>query len=238
MALKPNLPAISQKPPILVSFSGMDGSGKSTNIASLIAALEAAGNRVKLVRFWDNVVVFPRFRSKVTAAVFRGETGIGSPEKPVERRDKNLRPWYATLGRSVLYLFDAVNLRWVARRALKSKPDVVIFDRYLFDQLTTLPLEYGAARAYAKFLYSLVPHPDLAYLLDADPEAAFKRKPEYPLNFLWQYRRSYNQVNDLLGSMTVIPPLPLEEARQRVAFEAAKAGIRLQTSPHPAPANA
>ena len=61
----------------------MDGSGKSTNIASLIAALEAAGYRVTLVTFWDNVVVLPRFRSNVTAAVFQGETGIGSPEKPV-----------------------------------------------------------------------------------------------------------------------------------------------------------
>jgi hypothetical protein len=216
----------------------MDGSGKSTNIAGLIADLEAAGNKVTVVTFWDNVVVFPRFRSNVTAAVFQGETGIGSPENPVQRRDKNLRPWYATLGRSVLYLFDAFNLRRVVRHAFRSRPDVVVFDRYLFDQLTTLPLEYGVARAYAKFLYHLVPHPDLAYLLDADPEVAFQRKPEYPLDFLRQYQRSYRQVNDLLGSMTVIPPLPLEEARQRVALEAAKAGVQLQISPQPAPASA
>jgi hypothetical protein len=216
----------------------MDGSGKSTNIASLLAALEAAGGRVKLVTFWDNVVVFPRFRSKVTAAIFQGESGIASPDKPVQRRDKNLRPWYATLGRSVLYLFDAIHLRWVVRSAFASGPDVVIFDRYLFDQLTTLPLEHGLVRTYARFLYSLVPHPDLAYLLDADPEAAFRRKPEYPLDFLWQYRRSYARVNDLLGSMTVIPPLPLEEARQRVAREAANAGMRLQTPPQTSPASA
>jgi len=235
---KPILPANSTKRPLLISFSGMDGSGKSTNIAGLIAALEAAGKRVKLVTFWDNVVVFPGFRSNVTAAVFQGETGIGSPEKPVRRRDKNLRPWYATLGRSFLYLFDAFSLRRVVRHAFESQPDVVVFDRYLFDQLTTLPLKYGVARAYAKFLYGLVPHPDLAYLLDADPEAAFKRKPEYPLDFLRQYRRSYSQVNDLLGSMTVIPPLPLEEARRRVALEAVKAGIQLQMSPQPAPAKA
>jgi thymidylate kinase len=223
---------------MLISFSGMDGSGKSTNIANLRAALEAAGNRVELVTFWDNVVVFPRFRSKVTATVFQGETGIGSPEKPVQRRDKNLRPWYATLGRCVLYLFDAVHLRSVVKRAFSSKPDVVIFDRYLFDQLTTLPLERGVARLYARFLYGMVPHPDLAYLLDADPEAAFARKPEYALEFLWQYRRSYTQVNDLLGGMTVIPPLPLVEAKQRVVSEAAKAGARLEPVAEISPANA
>jgi thymidylate kinase len=223
---------------MLISFSGMDGSGKSTNIASLQAALEASGNRVKLVTFWDNVVVLPGFRSKVTATVFQGETGIGAPHRPVHRRDKNLRPWYATLGRCVLYLFDALHLRRVVGRAFADHPDVVIFDRYLFDQLTTLPLERSAGRLYARFLYRLVPHPDLAYLLDADPESAFRRKPEYPLDFLWQYRRSYQQVNDLLGSMTVIPPSSLEDARQRVAQVAAQAGMRLQIGSAPSPASA
>ena len=188
--------------------------------------------------FWDNVVVLRGFRSKVTATVFQGETGIGAPDRPVHRRDKNLRPWYATLGRCVLYLFDALHLRRVVGHAFADHPDVVIFDRYLFDQLTTLPLERSAGRLYARFLYSLVPHPDLAYLLDADPEAAFKRKPEYPLDFLWQYRRSYQQVNDLLGAMTVIPPLSLEDARQRVAQVAAQAGMRLQIAAAPSPASA
>jgi thymidylate kinase len=224
--------------PVLISFSGMDGSGKSTNISSLRVALEAAGNRVNLVTFWDNVVVLPRFRSKITAMVFRGETGVGSPERPVQRRDKNLRPWYATLGRYGLYFLDAVNLRRIVRRTFSSNPDVVIFDRYLFDQLTTLPLEQSLARRYARFLYRLVPHPDIAYLLDADPQAAFKRKPEYPLDFLCQNQRSYQQVNDLLHCMTVIPPLSLDEARHRVALLAADAGIRLEIVSATSPADA
>ncbi len=223
---------------MLITFSGMDGSGKSTNIASLEQALRAAGNRVKLVTFWDNVVVFPRFRSKVTAAVFHGETGIGAPDQPVRRRDKNLRPWYATLGRCVLYFFDALNLRLVVKRAFDANPEIVIFDRYLFDQLTTLPLDNRLARGYARFLFSLVPRPDLAFLLDADPEAAFRRKPEYPVEFLHQYRRSYAQVNDLLGDMVVIPPLPLEEAGRRIASEAERAGIRLQQTSATQPVNA
>ncbi len=209
----------------------MDGSGKSTNIATLRAALEAAGNRVTLVTFWDNVVVFPRFRAKVTTAVFQGEAGIGSPERPVQRRDKNIRPWYATLGRCVLYFFDCVHLKSVVKKAYASRPDVVIFDRYLFDQLTTLPLRRRVARLYARFLYGLVPHPKLAFLLDADPEAAFARKPEYPLDFLRQYRASYTQVSDLLGCMTIIPPSSLEEARIRILEEAGKAGAALET-PH------
>jgi thymidylate kinase len=142
------------------------------------------------------------------------------------------------LGRCILYFFDSLHLRWVVKRAYDGNTDIVIFDRYLFDQLTTLPLQNKFARAYAQFLFGLVPRPDLAFLLDADPEAAFRRKPEYPVEFLRQYRRSYAQVNDLLGGMVVIPPVPLEEAGRRIAMEAARAGIRVQEQSDAQPVSA
>ena len=43
--------------PLLISFSGVDGSGKSTQIDSLRSALHAAGLKTTLLAFWDNVVV-------------------------------------------------------------------------------------------------------------------------------------------------------------------------------------
>jgi hypothetical protein len=74
-------------------------------------------------------------------------------------------------------------------------------------------------RVYARLLCKLVPRPDIAYLLDADPEAAFIRKPEYPLEFLKQYRRSYLLVRELVGGITLIHALPLEDAARKVAEE-------------------
>ena len=38
----------------LVSFSGIDGSGKSTQIDALRAQLEIDGQRVLLIWFWDD----------------------------------------------------------------------------------------------------------------------------------------------------------------------------------------
>jgi hypothetical protein len=147
--------------------------------------------------------------------LFRGETGVGAPERPVQRCDKNLHPWYATLGRCVFFLLDAIHLRWLAKQMLCSEADVVIFDRYFYDQLAILPIQRNAVRIYARVLCKLVPRPDIAYLLDADPEAAFIRKPEYPLEFLKQYRRSYLLVRELVGGITLIHALPLEDAARR-----------------------
>jgi thymidylate kinase len=116
-----------------------------------------------------------------------------------------------------LFLLDAIHLRWLAKQMLSCEADVVVFDRYLYDQLAILPIQQKAVRIYARLLCRLVPRPDIAYLLDADPEAAFIRKPEYPLEFLKQYRRSYFLVSELVEGITLIDALPLEEASRRVA---------------------
>jgi thymidylate kinase len=215
----------SRSRPLLVTFSGIDGSGKSSSIATLTAWLTSAGLRVRQATFWDDVVVLPRLREKLTRQLFRGEKGVGTPERPVQRRDKNFHPWYVSFLRCVLFLLDAIHLRWLAKRMLSSEADAIIFDRYLYDQLAILPIQQKAVRIYARLLCRLVPQPDIAYLLDADPEAAFIRKPEYPLEFLKQYRRSYLQVSELVGGITLIHAIPLEEAGRRIADEFMRVGI-------------
>lgn len=202
---------------MLISFSGVDGSGKSTQIDNLRSALQAAGLTTSLFAFWDNVVVGVRYREGFVHKVYKSERGIGAPGKPVNRRDKNMRGWHLTLARHFLYLMDALNLRRVvAREKRKSGVDVVILDRYIFDELSNLNLANPLSRRFVKFVQAIVPKPDIAYLLDADPVAAYARKPEYPVEFMKKCRRAYFELAELLGTMTVIPALSLPEAKATV----------------------
>jgi thymidylate kinase len=202
--------------PILVSFSGMDGCGKTTQIQNLRALLAALGMSQRLVTFWDDVVVLSRYREGFVHVVYGSERGIGSPERPVNRRDKNVRAWYLTLLRHLLYLLDAIHLSLIVWRARRSPCDVVIFDRYIYDEWANLPLNHSLTRLYLLVMKMIVPQPDLALLLDADPDEARARKPEYPLEFLHKCRRAYFELAHILSNITAVPPLPLPDAKQEV----------------------
>ncbi len=204
------------KKSIIVSFSGLDGAGKTTQITGLREAAAGLGLDSDLITFWDDVVVGTRYRQGFVHKVFKSEEGVGVPGQPVERRDKNVRVGYLTLMRHLLYLADAVHLRMVLWRARRAPARIIIMDRYIYDELTNLPLENHLSMAYAVLLASIAPRPELAILLDADPELARARKPEYSVAFMRQSRRSYYRLAQRLGTMTLIPPLDLTEAKRAV----------------------
>ncbi|MGE0406665.1 MAG: dTMP kinase [Candidatus Korobacteraceae bacterium] len=200
--------------PLLVTFSGLDGSGKSTQIENLRVFLEAQGLRTRVLTFWDNVVVLAPLREGFVHTVLGSERGIGNPGRPVNRRDKNVRAWYLTAMRHILYLLDAASARWVLWR--NRGTDVIILDRYLYDQVVNLPLASSFTAGFIRFLTRLAPTPDIAYLLDADPDAARARKPEYPVDFLQKARMSYYRLAAMLRNLTLVPPLPVEPACRAV----------------------
>ncbi len=203
----------------IVSFSGIDGAGKSTQISALENWLRETGHTTKLLTFWDDIVVASHLRETMSHAAFKGDTGVGSPEKPLERRDKNVTSWPVVAMRFFLYFADAINLCRKVAVVRKSNFDVLIFDRYIYDELANLPLQRWPARAFLWMVLKIVPRPDVAYIVDADPEAARARKPEYPLEFLRSNRNAYLALARFSHDITVIEPLSIDAAKIKVQQE-------------------
>jgi thymidylate kinase len=210
---------------ILVSFSGVDGAGKTTQIKALQRHLTKTGSRVLLFSFWDDVVVLRCTREELGHSIFGGDRGVGRPDKPLRRKDKNVRSWYMTIARFVFYSLDTMRMNLVVAKARKSTSDVVIFDRYIYDEFANLLPCGWITRTYMLLLLRCTPKPDIAYLLDADPEVARARKPEYPVGFLKRNRESYLALSELAG-MTIISPLPVLEVSQKVMEEIQKQPCR------------
>jgi thymidylate kinase len=201
---------------MLITFSGLDGSGKSTQISALQHYLEQRGRRVITLAFWDDVVVGKSWREGFVHKVYKSEKGVGAPGKPVERRDKNVRKWYLAVARHLLYTLDTLNLMLVAGHAARSGADAVIMDRYIYDELANLPLRNPLTQLFVRIVHAVAPRPDVAFLLDVDVDAARARKPEYPIEFMTQCRTAYFELERMLGTITVVPPLTLNEMTTEV----------------------
>lgn len=204
---------------LIISFSGIDGAGKSTQITRLSEALEANDCRVAIITFWDDVVALKRFREEAGHKVFKGDRGIGSPEAPISRRDKNVQSPVLTLIRMVLYFIDAISLRKVLRKFQREQQrdaaDVIIFDRYLYDELANIKADNVLTRLYLRTLLRMTPKPEAAFVLDVVPEVAFARKPEYPLEFLHSNRNAYLDLARR-SAMIVIPPSTIDQAHTEI----------------------
>ena len=106
--------------------------------------------------------------------------------------------------------------------ARKSDADVVIFDRYIYDELANLPLNRKCAIWFVRLVLKFVPSPDIAYLIDADPVAAQARKPEYPLEFVRRNREAYLALARLSGVITIVGPDSIAAMKTRIWNETAQ----------------
>lgn len=199
-----------------ISFSGIDGAGKSTQIRRFCATVEQGGWRYSLISYWDDVARFTKLRESASHSIFKGDKGVGSPSAPVNRRDKNVHSWLMTVLRLWFYLADAIATRAFVEKARRSEVDVVIFDRFIYDELANLNLANPVVCAYVRIVARFVPKPHISFLLDAEPAEARARKPEYPLEFLEFNRNSYLALSKLISGITIVPPMQICDVEQAV----------------------
>jgi thymidylate kinase len=190
---------------MIVSFSGLDGAGKTTQISRLRDYLASRGAEVYSLTMYDQVSFSGRLqewraRAKRVGAGPAPAPRLASPrDRAGFRQDKNVFSWSLLFLRMAVYVFDAVTLRRRLASA-RGRYDVITCDRFIYDSLANLLSLKNRwwVRAYVRGMLALAPKPDVAVLLDVAPEEAFGRKPEYPLDYAGLRSEAYRAVFSML----------------------------------------
>jgi len=208
---------------LLVTVSGMDGSGKSTTAEALRAGLEQSGRPVTKVwgRFAGDIEVLDPVASAVKA-VLGSRPSIGGPVSA--REQERAGPRTADQGRR-----GPVAWTWVAfiavvrarrlHRATRPRRHAVavVCDRWLPDAVVDMELRYGRHRT-AELLMSLVAaRPDLAILLDIDHATAYERNPEDQAR--WVLEDMERRYSEAAGRWEMVP-IDARQAPDKVVDQA------------------
>ncbi len=209
----------------VVSLSGIDGSGKTSQAAALRATLERLGYETETV--WTRLSYNPSLElvAYPVKAVIRFARRLPRTDEPAADPAKEVRRRSAVLSHgwaAVVAVANGITQRRETRRHLR-KGRVVICDRYSLDSAVHLRYRYGEHRRFrlqAALVRALSPRPVRAFLLDVPAETGFSRKAEqYDLGQLTRQVRLYREEHDRLGVHRLDGERPREELCAEIARE-------------------
>lgn len=227
----------------LVSFSGLDGAGKTTQVEALSATLEQLGfevtvewTRLEWTTLWENRalgwIAWPaRAALAVVERLRRHSAGSSAVRQPQGGSDdalgtaaaRSLRE-QSTLVTEIWSSVVAVLHALAQRRATKPRlrqGKICISDRYTLDAIVQLRYRYGEQRGFRfqlLLMKLLSPTPVRAYYIDVPPETAWERKQEqYDLDALSRQTALYREACDAVGARWLDGRRPPEQLCEEIA---------------------
>jgi len=159
---------------MVVSFSGIDGAGKTTQINLLIQYCEE--NNLRCVRKWSKARGTPGIM--LFKKLVRRDKGMGTEEK-LEYREKVYKTGWK---RQLLLMLSLIDLIWywgIYYAIIRHRYDVMILDRYLWDTYVEVSTEFGKTSLNKSVLWRIVQcvavKPEKSILLVIPPEESLRR---------------------------------------------------------------
>lgn len=191
---------------MIITFAGMDGSGKSLQARALADSLSHAGFQTFYVwSRWSPLFLKPLIRL--------GRAMMGRKESSEDEQYRSFRHGKRRMFRrnSLVQIWKNLALldyylQVLFKIKIRSRREkIIVCDRYLTDFLVDLGNNFGYGeeeipRLLKSRLLFLFPRPDFAFLLDLPAEVAFERKEDVPLSYLQDRRALYLSFGKLQGA--------------------------------------
>jgi thymidylate kinase len=174
----------------LVSFIGMDGTGKTTQTNLLKQRLDNS--------LITNAVIYTgRGRNNILPIQFFGQKYEKIEKKRQNNKNQDKKD-QTSLKKKIIYTlaapvfaFDLFLRYWVVIWPTRKIKQIVITDRYSTDIL----LMANVPMLFKKIMYPFFPKPSLTVYLYNDPKILCRRKKGHPLEDLYRQKRIFSKIN-------------------------------------------
>jgi len=190
---------------MLVTFSGMVGSGKSTGAKHAMRVMRELGYSPYYLGFrfigWRELLRPPAQKP------WQPRDEIVAPGSPVPDMNSQTKRRIEVDRHLSFPAFLSFLLRILRLRVffyLHYRHHLVVLNRYFYDNFAHFCVTSPRQRRYLRMLLALMPQPDLAFLMVARPDTAFYRRPEYHREELQKISENYAAIRKLASRLIVI----------------------------------
>ena len=189
---------------LLVTVSGMVGSGKTTAAQHVMSTMQRNGVESTYWRFQRLPCVTLRRRGGETP-----RTTAPAGSRPATYTQKPL-----TLTRALGYAVRIVAFQ--VYRRLPGSPRVAVTNRYFYDNLAHYRQDVMPSRFYWRLLKGMIPKPDLGLLLVAAPATLAERRPAYSPEYIRAADDAYRQLGQSVPELLIVSSEPGERTLERL----------------------